>query len=124
MAKQKEKPKKNNKNSDENPKKKGGAIGALITLVALGSASFGTVFLLPGDSAVSDTEHKEDTINHEASQKLDLTTDTGYLILTPLTISLQNNNRILKIGITLETCLLYTSPSPRDQRGSRMPSSA
>ena len=25
---------------------------------------------------------------------------------------------------TLRTCLLYTSPSPRDQRGSRMPSSA
>ena len=24
----------------------------------------------------------------------------------------------------LHTCLLYTSPSPRDQRGSRMPSSA
>ena len=24
----------------------------------------------------------------------------------------------------LDTCLLYTSPSPRDQRGSRMPSSA
>ena len=23
-----------------------------------------------------------------------------------------------------KTCLLYTSPSPRDQRGSRMPSSA
>ena len=36
---------------------------------------------------------------------------------------------ILKKGkefITIETnnCLLYTSPSPRDQRGSRMPSSA
>ena len=26
--------------------------------------------------------------------------------------------------VTLMTCLLYTSPSPRDQRGSRMPSSA
>ena len=26
--------------------------------------------------------------------------------------------------VTKETCLLYTSPSPRDQRGSRMPSSA
>ena len=25
---------------------------------------------------------------------------------------------------TIEGCLLYTSPSPRDQRGSRMPSSA
>ena len=24
----------------------------------------------------------------------------------------------------LKSCLLYTSPSPRDQRGSRMPSSA
>ena len=35
-----------------------------------------------------------------------------------------------RIGISLKgttayvTCLLYTSPSPRDQRGSRMPSSA
>ena len=27
-------------------------------------------------------------------------------------------------GRTMESCLLYTSPSPRDQRGSRMPSSA
>ena len=26
--------------------------------------------------------------------------------------------------VLLKTCLLYTSPSPRDQRGSRMPSSA
>ena len=26
--------------------------------------------------------------------------------------------------VVLSTCLLYTSPSPRDQRGSRMPSSA
>ena len=28
--------------------------------------------------------------------------------------------RLMMMG----TCLLYTSPSPRDQRGSRMPSSA
>ena len=27
-------------------------------------------------------------------------------------------------GIVISACLLYTSPSPRDQRGSRMPSSA
>ena len=26
--------------------------------------------------------------------------------------------------VLLDICLLYTSPSPRDQRGSRMPSSA
>ena len=28
------------------------------------------------------------------------------------------------LSVSLRTCLLYTSPSPRDQRGSRMPSSA
>ena len=31
---------------------------------------------------------------------------------------------VLSIYNTYNTCLLYTSPSPRDQRGSRMPSSA
>ena len=28
------------------------------------------------------------------------------------------------LPLPFRTCLLYTSPSPRDQRGSRMPSSA
>ena len=32
-------------------------------------------------------------------------------------------SRLLLLGL-LFFCLLYTSPSPRDQRGSRMPSSA
>ena len=31
---------------------------------------------------------------------------------------------ILRNPVLVEACLLYTSPSPRDQRGSRMPSSA
>ena len=39
------------------------------------------------------------------------------------------NDRIDEVRSTsntagLDPCLLYTSPSPRDQRGSRMPSSA
>ena len=29
-----------------------------------------------------------------------------------------------EMNINKKSCLLYTSPSPRDQRGSRMPSSA
>ena len=39
----------------------------------------------------------------------------------PLTVAL-----LLKLGnsFDIDICLLYTSPSPRDQRGSRMPSSA
>ena len=32
--------------------------------------------------------------------------------------------KVQGIDIIVKTCLLYTSPSPRDQRGSRMPSSA
>ena len=40
--------------------------------------------------------------------------------------SLQIAEAIEDVGgyINAYTCLLYTSPSPRDQRGSRMPSSA
>ena len=34
------------------------------------------------------------------------------------------NGQIQAFASTGNTCLLYTSPSPRDQRGSRMPSSA
>ena len=30
----------------------------------------------------------------------------------------------VSVDAFIRTCLLYTSPSPRDQRGSRMPSSA
>ena len=41
-----------------------------------------------------------------------------------LAIESEINFEIKKLGIVLYSCLLYTSPSPRDQRGSRMPSSA
>mgnify|MGYP003381418197 CR=1 FL=1 len=33
-------------------------------------------------------------------------------------------NRLRKLASRIETCLLYTSPSPRDRTRSRMPSSA
>ena len=38
----------------------------------------------------------------------------------PATVVAEPQRRI----VDLYVCLLYTSPSPRDQRGSRMPSSA
>ena len=42
-----------------------------------------------------------------------------------LTVNAVNDEPILmEIGDQVSDCLLYTSPSPRDQRGSRMPSSA
>ena len=36
----------------------------------------------------------------------------------------QKRKKIAQIRKNISNCLLYTSPSPRDQRGSRMPSSA
>ena len=45
------------------------------------------------------------------------------LILVSLLFRLALQQRAGEVGL-LKACLLYTSPSPRDQRGSRMPSSA
>ena len=39
-------------------------------------------------------------------------------------VSPEGDVEIIGIGSHPSRCLLYTSPSPRDQRGSRMPSSA
>ena len=47
-------------------------------------------------------------------------TVTTHLVQSILSAANQTPGRSSSLG----TCLLYTSPSPRDQRGSRMPSSA
>ena len=47
--------------------------------------------------------------------------ERGITILAKNTAISWNDHRI---NIVDTPCLLYTSPSPRDQRGSRMPSSA
>ena len=48
--------------------------------------------------------------------------------IEPVVLTSVPDGTALKIlllgGRRAKTCLLYTSPSPRDQRGSRMPSSA
>ena len=48
--------------------------------------------------------------------------DTAYINQFADIIMPASALQLLKAGVT--SCLLYTSPSPRDQRGSRMPSSA
>ena len=42
----------------------------------------------------------------------------GWALMQP-----ENNSELSKLAVS-ETCLLYTSPSPRDLSTSRMPSSA
>ena len=51
----------------------------------------------------------------------------GLMTQTAKSLGMNNTNFMNATGLPDEmhyTCLLYTSPSPRDQRGSRMPSSA
>ena len=48
----------------------------------------------------------------------------SYEVTEGLTFRAGVNNAFLQQPPDTLSCLLYTSPSPRDQRGSRMPSSA
>ena len=47
-----------------------------------------------------------------------------YLALASLWNLMAGYAGLVSVGQQAYVCLLYTSPSPRDQRGSRMPSSA
>ena len=59
-------------------------------------------------------------LDEKAISAVELT--TAYLGAAEATSNL--NNYVELTADRALACLLYTSPSPRDQRGSRMPSSA
>ena len=67
----------------------------------------------------SDEEEQMDN-DHEDHDKC-LTIEASLEAVTNDPIDIIDRPAILT---EFKTCLLYTSPSPRDQRGSRMPSSA
>ena len=53
-----------------------------------------------------------------------LATDTGINLLEPGSEPHSNINFLTTVAVVVRSCLLYTSPSPRDATLSRMPSSA
>ena len=60
-------------------------------------------------------------------QRLQRDNPNAKLVVSGCYSSLESPEALSELGVDLivpNTCLLYTSPSPRDQRGSRMPSSA
>ena len=64
----------------------------------------------------------EDPLNAKIQRKFDI-------VFTPVVpqkakIPNENNSSVFNDDIDFNTCLLYTSPSPRDAQLSRMPSSA
>ena len=61
--------------------------------------------------------------DHFAKERgLDASLETAYWNAAEKEIVREFRNR--NISVTVMTCLLYTSPSPRDRQKSRMPSSA
>ena len=60
------------------------------------------------------------TVFNRSPEKTEAVRRMGAMVAeTPAEVS-ENSDLVF----TMLSCLLYTSPSPRDQRGSRMPSSA
>ena len=57
-------------------------------------------------------------------EKLEIRVEAEDTKFVGFTIERNMENSSIKLHNQLMICLLYTSPSPRDQRGSRMPSSA
>ena len=79
-----------------------------------------------GDDAINKGYSQDDVVNQLYAQSQEL---INYIKRNETVVFTECENpktQQVNVSLTLEasTCLLYTSPSPRDQRGSRMPSSA
>ena len=64
-----------------------------------------------------------ETINLQENKKIYFSSD-NHLGLPGKVNSSKREKIFIKWLDTIKNCLLYTSPSPRDRYGSRMPSSA
>ena len=62
-------------------------------------------------------------INQTVNEIIKFNPDILFSVDSP-DFTMRVAERVKKINTNIKTCLLYTSPSPRDKRQSRMPSSA
>jgi len=85
------------------PKKgKGGLIGNIALMLAVGGASFATVLFLPSNEAAPIYDEASAEKSEKQDPDYDLERAVTFSTLTPLTLTLQDGTRLLKIGITLE----------------------
>ena len=88
--------------------------------VIVGDALTGSTSILANSQKFSDGLSK-----HYEEVSKDFLNDTANDIITELNdIGIDEFTARFVKSFVFNSCLLYTSPSPRDQRGSRMPSSA
>ena len=81
---------------------------------------------LSGDSSPSDLRFANVDPEDVTVRNLDYTAKGGFYV-SSISGDTDENLKTATFTVSLSSapsCLLYTSPSPRDQRGSRMPSSA
>ena len=91
------------------------ALSAALALSLVG------VLAQPAAAQIDDDQAQVTIVHGIPGQTVDVYADEAPLIagLVP-----QTTTMTFDLDADDYTCLLYTSPSPRDQRGSRMPSSA
>ena len=84
---------------------------------------------LLGDIVFAELPEKGSSVEKDGTAGVVESTKAASDVYTPISGEVVDTNQSIvddpsKINADPEGCLLYTSPSPRDQRGSRMPSSA
>ena len=74
---------------------------------------------------LSSIKNLKSTFNYNFCEAVNIIYNTkGKIVITGVGKSAHIGNKISATLTSTGTCLLYTSPSPRDISGSRMPSSA
>ena len=94
-------------------------LGAAAALAAIGTTLFGD--FRPG---ANPPKNRDDGPRTDGARLVEELAVTKFSKLPTLTYQPRDGDMLFAWQIRPTVCLLYTSPSPRDQRGSRMPSSA
>ena len=101
-----------------------GSFVCCLFVAVLWGANLGAVYPFVEIVLKGDTLHEWiDKQDHETLSAI-TTIEDQIATLTAQGLPDQNQSALAKLDSNLSTCLLYTSPSPRDATLSRMPSSA
>ena len=96
--------------------------------VTCASVAVGGTCTLTGDYVVTMADAGGDIVNIASAESDEVTTPVTDTVTTPVVAAAPALDIVKTLTNNADGdgsgCLLYTSPSPRDQRGSRMPSSA
>lgn len=109
--------KKAGKAADSDGQSSGSKLGLIISPLILGGVTFGTVYFLPSPAPVVQISTIEKAEEHDTSDEIGLPDDLSILELSEITVSIRNDNQILRIGIALEAPYnVLSSLNPEDPR--------